>query len=62
MVAPTTLCVPDTGNLKKEAIMSQILVPPRALKLPTMARDSVPLNILMSIMPLRTVSVRLNRN
>ena len=56
MVAPTTLCVPDTGKRRKEAINNQMLVPPKALKLPTIASFSVPLNELMSIIPLRTVS------
>ena len=58
IVAPTTLCVPDTGKRRKEAINSQMLVPPKALKLPTMASFSVPLNVFMSIIPFRTVSER----
>jgi hypothetical protein len=56
IIAPTMLCVPDTGRLKNVAIRSHTLVPVRADMEPTIARFSVPLKELMSMIPFRTVS------
>ena len=56
IVAPTILWVPETGRLKNVAISNHKLVLVRALKEPAIANSSLPLNLLMSIIPFRTVS------
>ena len=60
IVAPTMLCVPDTGRLKKVATINHTLVPVSALNAPAIAIFSDPLNALMSMMPFRTVSKRVD--
>lgn len=57
IVAPTTLCVPDTGRLTKVATISHSPVPLRALREPIIASSSVPLKEVISMMPFLTVSI-----
>ena len=56
MVAPTILCVPDTGSLKNVATRSHTPVPVKALSEPAMASSSVPLKEFISMIPFLTVS------
>ena len=56
MVAPTMLCVPEMGNLRKVATSSQTPLPPSAARLPIISSVSELLYTDGSTIPLRIVS------